>query len=574
MRRVASLLLCVGCATHASEGVEPTASAAPAQSDAPAPVRAQKNGRDFPEGVLALTWDDGPDVNTLALAEYLHAEHVSATFFVIDAWDPRLSSDPGFGASVYETGYGKLPLLGDLVALGHRVGNHTMHHALLGRAPADVVGRELGDAQRLIDPFLRDELRLFRVPGGDWSANASRAVDGDPYLAELVGPVRWDVDAKDWEGAVWCDSKRPAHDCERVGGRLRVRPDVMADWYAADIARAGRGIVLMHDRVGDVGSRYALDVARRLVPRLVAKGYVFAAPVLAFGAPTERWTPGACDEVKLGDVDGDGRADACVKQGARVVCAMSSFRDEDGLERTVFDDAARAVATLPARAEGFELADVNGDGRADVCARTPEGLSCALALPQTGFDAFEPWSDDFADADAGTIRFADVDGDGMADVCGRSARGLVCARSNGAGFERARLWLGAMSESSAFGAIALGDLDGDGRADVCARGAQGVFCALSTRGAFGRFTRWSSDAVGQGALAMADLNGDGRADVCAGDSCALSNGHLLTKSVRWLDERPKMRSQWARPALGDANGDGRSDYCVCDGDGVRCGLAP
>ena len=34
-------------------------------------VRAQRDGRGFPEGVLALTWDDGPDVNTLALGEYL-----------------------------------------------------------------------------------------------------------------------------------------------------------------------------------------------------------------------------------------------------------------------------------------------------------------------------------------------------------------------------------------------------------------------------------------------------------------------------------------------------------------------
>ena len=89
-----------------------------------APVRSQRDGHGFPEGVLALTWDDGPDVNTLALGEYLRRERVSATFFVIGGWKKGVSSDPGFGARVYETGHEKLPLLADLVALGHRVGNH------------------------------------------------------------------------------------------------------------------------------------------------------------------------------------------------------------------------------------------------------------------------------------------------------------------------------------------------------------------------------------------------------------------------------------------------------------------
>jgi len=39
------------------------------------------------------------------------------------------------------------------------------------------------------------------------------------------------------------------------------------------------------------------------------------------------------------------------------------------------------------------------------------------------------WSADFRQAQG--IRFADIDGDGKADVCGRVGRALVCARSTG-----------------------------------------------------------------------------------------------------------------------------------------------
>ncbi len=574
-------------------------------------VRAQRDGRGFPDGVLALTWDDGPDVNTLALAEMLHRERVSATFFVVSEWTKGVSSDPGYGERVYETGYKKLPLLGDLVALGHRVANHTRHHVLLGHAKPATVDVELTEAQRLIDPYLLNEQRLFRAPGGDWAASASRAVDANPMLAQMVGPIRWDIDAKDWEGSVWCESSRPSRECERAaGGRMRVRADVMAQWYEAAIASRGRGIVLMHDRVGDVGSEYALDLARILVPRLVARGFVFAAPVLGFGALQSRWRAPGSDDLRLADVDGDGRADACVRDQGKVTCATSSWRaDEHGFKRVAFDASPRDSVALPPRADGFELADVNGDGHADVCTRTEAGIECALARPSGGFGAFEVWShahdagteavNDFSDAEGwgsdaayeGTIRFADVDGDGKADVCGRSPAGVVCARSTGAGLEPARLWLAAMSDSSTFVSasfattMALGDVNGDGRADLCVRGVAaserqrdsdvGIDCALSTKTGFSRLSRWTSEAL-DGTLTLGDLNGDGRADVCArtqkGVTCAFSNGRALLKSTTWLDAGMASRAEWGR--LGDVNGDGRSDFCDSDGEGVRCGLAP
>ncbi len=440
------------------------------------------------------------------------------------------------------------------------------------------------------------------MPGGDWTASASRAVDGDPYLAQLVGPIRWDVDAKDWEGSVWCESSKPSHECEHQNGRYRVRADVMAKRYEAAIESAGRGIVLMHDRVGDVGCDYAYELAQKLIPQLAARGYVFAAPVLEFGAARSRWNVAQCGGVRLGDIDGDGRADACVRDASsRVTCATASWRNDHGLERVAFDESASASVVLPARARSYELTDVNGDGHADICVRAEAGIECALAHASGGFGAFAVWSasheadgeqvNDFSDVEGwgsdggyeGTIRFADIDGDGKADVCGRSPQGAWCARSTGAGFERARLWLNALSDRSPWVSatlattVTLGDLNGDGRADLCVRGKDGIDCAVSTGAAFSHFTRWSTETPkngDDGALVLSDLNGDGRADLCAstqdGIACAFSNGRTFTKSTTWLAGRAG--AEWGR--IGDVNGDGRGDFCDCDSSGVRCGLAP
>ena len=165
----------------------------PAQPPLAPSHRVQLDGRAFPDGVLALTWDDGPDAGTLGLASYLAERRIGATFFVVEDWVKGVSEEPGQGGRAFETGYRSLPILSDLVARGHRLGNHTAHHVLLAGAKPGVVLAEVGEAQRMIDPFLANELRLLRAPGGAWDAAAAAVVDADPLLAALVGPVRWDV---------------------------------------------------------------------------------------------------------------------------------------------------------------------------------------------------------------------------------------------------------------------------------------------------------------------------------------------------------------------------------------------
>jgi hypothetical protein len=266
--------------------------------------------------------------------------------------------------------------------------------------------------------------------------------------------VRWDVDGKDWEGSLYCRSSRPSVECEPAapGGALRVKPAVIAQRYLSAIEAAGHGIVLMHDRVGHVGSSYARAVAELVIPALVARGYVFAAPVLRFSPLAPRAVEG---------------------------------------EPWAKESWTQHIEMEPSNAR---MADVDGDGHPDVCGVKQDGIFCGhLDGNRLGPMTKWSWGEDFSGAtgwgeDPGyfdTIRYGDVNGDGRADVCGRSKDGVVCALSDGHRFLKATLWQPEMSDAAGWrpversGTMELVDVDGDGRADLCARGAEGWVCGLA-----------------------------------------------------------------------------------------------
>lgn len=520
-------------------------------------------GRDFPDGVIALTWDDGPDVGTLELARYLRTSKISATFFVVGDWVEGISDEPGFGRAIHETGYERRPVLGELVRMGHRLGSHTQNHALLGGATAAIVTSQLKQGFSAIEPFVGNELRIFRPPGGSWT-DASAAALTDPFFTDVVGPVLWDFDAKDWDASLYC-RQSPAADCEPgpIPGQSRVRANVIARRYLDQIGATRHGIVLLHDRVGDVGSRYALDVARHLIPSLATSGFVFAAPVLRFSELRERLSfpdPARTDLVTFADVDGDGHSDFCRATATALLCARVR-------ERANFDPP-RVVASMATEVFAIDGGDIDGDGRADLCASTSEGIRCTT-FERSGKVA--NWATDLAHVRR-SFHLADVDGDGRADACTRTDRGIACAKSNGRSFGGPELWLSTMSPKD--GDFELADLDGDRRADVCLRSARGVSCALSTGHGFGHASTWSTegDFADERAMVLADLNGDGRADACSpspsGVSCALSNGHAFKHATIWS---PSHATE-LHPT--DLNGDGRADVCTVTDTGLACGLAP
>jgi len=300
--------------------------------------------------------------------------------------------------------------------------------------------------------------------------------------------------------------------------------------------------------------------------------------------------------VQLGDVDGDGRADLCARANAGMRCWPSlgdgfgpsfvgpEWSDDLGWDKAPYYGTIR-------------LADVDADGRDDLCARAADGFRCHLSTAD-GFGPARPL-DNLADRSGwaapryyGTIRMGDLDGDGRADLCARAAAGVRCWRSTDAGWS-APIDGPAWSDAAGWGAvrywstIRLTDVDGDGRADLCARAATGLQCHLSTGDGFGPAIigpAWSDDS-GWGdygnlsTILFGDLDGDGDQDVCAranaGVNCALFADGAFTRSNRALDDLSdgvgwdRLRF-YSTLHLVDVTGDGKADLCARAAARLRC----
>src|SRR5262249_31240486 len=142
--------------------------------------------------------------------------------------------------------------------------------------------------------------------------------------------------------------------------------------------------------------------------------------------------------IRFVDVSGDGKADVCGRAADGVLCAVSQGTSfAAAVNGPAWSDAAgwaepEDYSTLP-------VADIGADGKLDLCARDSQGVLCA---PSNGNGFGAPvrgpaWSDANgwnAPQYYETIGMADIDGDGKADVCGRAKTGILCAPSTGTGF--------------------------------------------------------------------------------------------------------------------------------------------
>ncbi|MEZ4231689.1 MAG: VCBS repeat-containing protein [Polyangiaceae bacterium] len=304
---------------------------------------------------------------------------------------------------------------------------------------------------------------------------------------------------------------------------------------------------------------------------------------------------GSFDSGNHTDLNGDGGADLCALSDSGIECALSrgnTFKPTPEISLFDVDLASPSVFST------LRVGDVTGDGRADVCVRLPEGVRCWQGGEQGLGDSL--LGPDLSDAKGwgetryfSALRLADIDGDARADLCARGKDGLACYPSLGTGFGDARI-LTALSDAAGFddvnryGTLRLGDVDGDGRSDVCAREPQGMSCWLSTEAGFVERIAgpaWTDDAGWSdwhawSTIRLADVDGDGRSDLCAREDealrCYLFDGQAFSERL----DGPALpspawdtRTALASIRMADLDGDGRSDVCVRSEQGLDCWLA-
>jgi MYXO-CTERM domain-containing protein len=237
----------------------------------------QINGSGLPAKTVVLTYDDGPDDHTLELAQYLKDQGIRATFFVngrrfcksfdetgkcLTPQDTRRCTNGQMQAGVTNPKYYPEAWLDMVVAMGHRIANHTQDHCHLPGESMEDLQWEVKTTQDLLDKHICDNVYLLRAPFGEWNASVVTKVNAMMGFPKIIGPINWDVDGNDW-------------DCWQKG----TSPDACAGKYMSILNGRGNqnGIFLMHDRPEfNVTYEGPLLMTRILVPRLKAAGYKFA----------------------------------------------------------------------------------------------------------------------------------------------------------------------------------------------------------------------------------------------------------------------------------------------------------
>jgi peptidoglycan-N-acetylglucosamine deacetylase len=177
---------------------------------------------------IALTFDDGPGVDTDNLLNLLQRLDVPATFFMLGR---NVTEFPQTMQRLIDSG---LPL-----------DDHSMDHPNLSQLSADDQRAQIAGAAKVIENAGAAYPRLFRPPYGAYNQTTHDVLGGLRMLSVL-----WSVDSQDW--------KKPGVD-GIVGNVLSaVHPGA---------------IILMHDGGGDRSQTIA--AVERIVPELRRQGYRF-----------------------------------------------------------------------------------------------------------------------------------------------------------------------------------------------------------------------------------------------------------------------------------------------------------
>lgn len=132
--------------------------------------------QDMTENLCALTFDDGPSVNTPALLDMLRSYDIPATFFLL-----------GRNVMLYPQ------IVDRMLAEGHEVANHSWSHPNLKKLGPLAQAEQIGVTDRILrshgaTPF------YVRPPYGSFDENTVK-------VAEDLGisVILWSLDSRDWK---------------------------------------------------------------------------------------------------------------------------------------------------------------------------------------------------------------------------------------------------------------------------------------------------------------------------------------------------------------------------------------
>ncbi|MFE4835541.1 FG-GAP repeat domain-containing protein [Arthrobacter sp. NPDC056691] len=291
------------------------------------------------------------------------------------------------------------------------------------------------------------------------------------------------------------------------------------------------------------------------------------------------------DDPSLGaDVNGDGRADIVGFGEAATYVSL-------GRTNGTFAPSKRSPEANFSYALGWRvgvhlrlLGDVNGDKRADTVAFGNASTYVALGQSDGTFSLPKKFNE-YSLAQGWTLSkhvrlLADVNGDGRADIVafGNSATYVSMGQANGT-FAGAKKSPGANFSYDQGWRVGvhlrlLGDVNGDKRSDIVAFGNTATYVALGqSNGTFADAKKFNEYSIAQGwtlgkhLRQLADVNGDSRTDIVAfGNTAAYvalgqANGNFATskKSPGDFSYAQGWRVDKHIRFLADVNGDRRAD---------------
>ena len=157
---------------------EPTESPTPEPTEEPTPTPEPTKDPNRP--MVALTFDDGPNMNlTIPVLEKLEQYHVKATFYVLC---------PAFNETT-------VPMLQMMVDGGHEIGVHGLTHELMTHFTRAENAQRLTKACETISGWIEGgyQPKTMRPPGGSNNGNVKNGAK-DAGLAVII----WSVDTLDW----------------------------------------------------------------------------------------------------------------------------------------------------------------------------------------------------------------------------------------------------------------------------------------------------------------------------------------------------------------------------------------